>query len=74
MSQDVAVGNETQSATMYAGLSSESLREIVGYKDKSIGHMESIIESLRSRLASKDKEIERLQLKVDRIKAIISNP
>lgn len=72
MAQDVTVGNETQSATMYAGLSAESLRQIVGYKDKSIEHMESTIESLRSRLASKDKEIERLQLKVDRIAAIVT--
>ena len=36
--------------------------EIVGYKDKSIEHMGSTIESMRSRLANKDK-IEKLELK-----------
>ena len=72
---EIVVSGETQCDTLrYDGLSVETLREIVGYKDKSIEHMGSTIESMRSRLANKDKEIEKLELKLDRIKAIISNP
>lgn len=75
MSGEIIISAETQCDTMrYDGLSAETLREIIGYKDKSIEHMGSTIESMRNRLAAKDKEISRLELKLDRIKAIVSNP
>lgn len=69
---EIVVSGETQCDTLrYDGLSADTLREIIGYKDKSIEHMGSTIESMRTRLAAKDKEIERLQLKIDRIQAIV---
>lgn len=72
MSGEIIISAETQCDTMrYDGLSAETLREIIGYKDKSIEHMGSTIESMRNRLAAKDKEISRLELKLDRIKAIV---
>ncbi|HNJ38152.1 MAG TPA: hypothetical protein PL071_09060 [Nitrosomonas sp.] len=75
MSGEIIISAETQCDTMrYDGLSADTLREIIGYKDKSIEHMGSTIESMRNRLAAKDKEISRLELKLDRIKAIVSNP
>ena len=75
MDSDIVISAETQCDTMrYDGLGADTLREIIGYKDKSIEHMGNTIESMRTRLAAKDKEINRLELKLERIKVIISNP
>ena len=62
---------KTPEKSRYDGLSADTLREVIGYKDKSIEHMGNTLESMRERLAIKTKEIERLQLKLDRIAAII---
>ena len=56
----------------YNGLGEDTLREIIGYKDSAIKHLESAIESLRSQVEIKEKTIERQQLKLDRIIAILS--